>query len=187
MCSRKASAASSGRASSGQLSEAPSNAAAMPPLRSQPSGGAAAMPSTAQEPDAASPPQGESYAPARHEPFDGCIVLSARYMSNSDALGCLELSMFHMKFRCHMLSICMCNCRWTDIGQYAGADVSLAVRSCTKEGLYVLSGSHMHLLCTTSVSRECTSEIVTPRDCHSKTEAHRLCILQNHVSESVIK
>ncbi|DBB10866.1 TPA: hypothetical protein ACH3X3_007335 [Trebouxia sp. C0006] len=55
--SRKASAASSGRASSGQLSEAPSNAAAMPPLRSQPSGGAAAMPSTTQEPDAASPPQ----------------------------------------------------------------------------------------------------------------------------------
>ena len=60
LCSRKASAASSGRASSGQLSEAPPNAAAMPPLRSQPSGGAAAMPSTAQEPDAASPPQGES-------------------------------------------------------------------------------------------------------------------------------
>ena len=43
------------------------------------------------------------------------------------------------------------------------SDVSLAVRSCTKEGLYVLSGSHMHLLCTTCVSRECTSEIVTPK------------------------
>ncbi len=67
LCSRKASVASSARASSGQLSEAPSNAAAMPLLRSQPSGGAAAMtsgdaaamPSDNQKPDAGSPPQGE--------------------------------------------------------------------------------------------------------------------------------
>ncbi|KAL3152527.1 hypothetical protein ABBQ32_001559 [Trebouxia sp. C0010 RCD-2024] len=46
---RKASGVSSTRASSGQLSEAPSNAAGMPPLRTQPSGGVAATPSGEQE------------------------------------------------------------------------------------------------------------------------------------------
>ena len=79
LLSRKASGVSSTRASSGQLSEAPSSAAGMPPLRSQPSGGgAAAMPSG--EPDAevggeagveggaASPPQRESLSVSNHDP-----------------------------------------------------------------------------------------------------------------------
>lgn len=69
LLSRKASGVSSTRASSGQLSEAPSNAAGMPPLRSQPSGGVAAMPSGEEEAaggaqtggGAASPPRRESH------------------------------------------------------------------------------------------------------------------------------
>ena len=81
LLSRKASGVSSTRASSGQLSEAPSNAAGMPPLRSQPSGGgAAAMPSgepeagggvggeAGVEGGAASPPQRESFLMSNRDP-----------------------------------------------------------------------------------------------------------------------
>ena len=66
------------------------------------------------------------------------------------------------------------------------SDVSLAVSSCTKERLYVLGGSHMHLICWTSVFRDCNSETVTQSGCNSNTVTQRL-YRRDQVAESAIE